>query len=276
MIKLATSPLMLSLLIIGMLVTAFGIFTILEDHVKRWKLRERLSRRSKSGPDRFEKVKGATRSPSIVYFRKNIFWLMIGSAVGLLLVNFKPFHDWSIGIRLLLFVMALYVFYRIPHMRAEQAAKMRKNDIERDLPSIIDLLIIMLDAGATFDDALLRLVEDRRFPDQPIKQELKRLASELSISTNRQSAFEKFSSSIAINDLRLFCSVLVQSEIYGTPVSRGLRGLAHDIRERQYLAVEASGGTLGPKLTLPMTLFFLPLIFIVVLAPTVIRAFHLP
>lgn len=274
MISHATSPLIVTILIAGVMFLLYALIGFAEQSLNR----HRILRRLKVGrySDRVQQFKAGKPFASIINQRGSILWLLVGGLAGLVIINLKPFSEWSIGIRLAVLIMALYVFYRFPHLRAEQAIKIRRREIERDLPAIIDLLIIMMDAGATFDGAILRLVEDRRFPDRPIKQELKRLAYELSISPDRQSAFEKFSLSIAANDMRLFCSVLVQSEIYGTPVSRGLRGLAHDIRERHYHAVEATGGALGPKLTLPMTLFFLPLIFIVVLAPTVIRAFHLP
>lgn len=209
------------------------------------------------------------------FLQTNLLYLAAGGGLGLTLTHIEPMISWPAGLRLAIIGCALYLGYRFPRMRAEKQRIRYSKEIERDLPAITDLMIVMLDSGASFDEAVSRLVKDTRFPQRPIHQELKRLSYELSMSPDRRTAFEKFSALADVNDLRLFSTVLVQSEMFGTPISRGLRGLAHDMRERQLHMIETQGGKLGPKLTIPMTVFFLPLIFIVVLAPTIIRVFRL-
>lgn len=194
---------------------------------------------------------------------------------GLVLANLAPVNQWGVGPRLAVIIVALYIGYRFPSMQRDRQLARHRAEIERDLPAMIDLLVVMLEAGSTFDDAVLRLVNDPRFPDSAIKTELARLMAELAITPQRHVAFQKFASSAALNDLRLFSSVLVQSEIFGTPISKGLQSLAYEMRERFSHEVEAKGSALGPKLAIPMTVFFLPLIFIVVLTPSIIRALRL-
>ncbi len=238
---------------------------------KRQMMRKTLGTRTTSDPSCSPSPKAGQvlRSATLIY-------LAAGGCVGLALAHMEPMVNWSPGLRLALIGCAIYLGYRFPRMQAEKQRVRYRKAIERDLPAMTDLLIVMLDSGASFDEAISRLVKDNRFPQRPIHQELKRLAYELSISPDRRTAFEKFASLADVNDLRLFSTVLVQSEMFGTPISRGLRGLAYDMRERQLHMIEAQGGKLGPKLTIPMTVFFLPLIFIVVLAPTIIRVFQLP
>lgn len=238
---------------------------------KRHVLRKIMDAGTTSEPLRTSQTKTLRSFRSI-----NLLALAAGGSVGLALAHIEPMINWPTGLRLAIILCALYLGYRFPRMQAEKQKIRYRKDIERDLPAMTDLLIVMLDSGASFDEAVSRLVKDNRFPQRPIHQELKRLAYELAISPDRRTAFEKFAALADVNDLRLFSTVLVQSEMFGTPISRGLRGLAYDMRERQLHRIEAQGGKLGPKLTIPMTVFFLPLIFIVVLAPTIIRAFRLP
>jgi tight adherence protein C len=199
----------------------------------------------------------------------------VASGVGSILILLDPIINWDLKLRGLIVLGFAYLGFRIPIMQEESVRKRRRADIEDDFSGVIDLLVIMLDSGTTLDEALSRFLTDKHFPDRPIKQELAQLAHELAISPNRQKAFEKFAETTQLDILRLFNSVLIQSELYGTPASRGLRGLAIELRQKQYNALEAKSSSLGPKLTIPMTLFFMPLIFIVVLAPTLIRAFKL-
>lgn len=207
---------------------------------------------------------------------QNVIPVLVMALAGVALVHLAPMREWSAGPRIGIVMAAVYLGLRIPAMGRERRLAQYRAEVERDLPAMIDLLVVMLDAGSTFDDAMSRLVDDPHFPNGAIKQELARLTAELAITPQRYVAYQKFASATALNDLRLFVSVLVQSENFGTPVSKGLQSLAFEMRERLSNAVEAKGSALGPKLAVPMTIFFLPLIFIVVLTPTIIRAFHLP
>jgi tight adherence protein C len=206
---------------------------------------------------------------------ETVFPVLLMGIFGIALANLAPVNQWGPGARVTVIIAALYVGYRIPFMRRDKLLAQYRAEIERDLPAMIDLLVVMLEAGSTFDDAVSRLVNDPRFPDSAIKQELARLMAELAITPHRHVAFQKFGASTALNDLRLFSSVLVQSENFGTPISKGLQSLAFEIRERLSHEVEAKGSALGPKLAIPMTVFFLPLIFIVVLTPSIIRSLRL-
>lgn len=204
-----------------------------------------------------------------------LLYIGLGALLGGVVASSEPIANWDVGIRGLVVSLFIFLGYRFPSLRNEAMQKKHQAQIDDDFPNVLDILIIMLDAGASFDEALSRFLSDKLFKDRPIKRELARLANELQVTPNRQSAFQKFSYSSKLQNLRLFSSVLIQSEIYGTPISKGLRGLVVEMRQKQFSEIEAKSGALGPKLAIPMTLFFLPLIFIVVLAPTLIRAFKL-
>ena len=66
-------------------------------------------------------------------------------------------------------------------------------------------------------------------------------------------------------------TALIQAERYGTPVSQALRVMAKENRERRMLEAEKKAAALPPKLTVPMIIFFLPVLFVVIMGPAVIR-----
>jgi tight adherence protein C len=188
----------------------------------------------------------------------------------------EPAKSWSVFIQGFLILAFTYFGYRAPSFEVESKKKQNRAMIEDDLPSVLDLLVVMMDSGANFDTALSRLLSEKHFENRPIKAELVTLATELSLTPNREAAFRKLAYATQIDNFRLFTSTLIQSELYGTPVSTGLRALAFDIRQKKFHQIETKSGAIGPKLTIPMTLFFLPAIFIVVLAPTLIKVLKLP
>lgn len=266
----------LAFMFIGMSLAISSFVPLMRAHRLRQSIRGKIfdvpQNRSDNAARSYEKrnswIHSALRAKAIIP-------ILLMGGFGIALVNLAPVNQWGVGPRLAVIIAALFIGYRIPAMQRDRQLARHRAEIERDLPAMIDLLVVMLEAGATFDDAVSRLVNDQRYPDSAIKHELARLMAELAITPQRQVAFQKFASSAALNDLRLFASVLVQSENFGTPISKGLQSLAYDMRERFSHEVEAKGSALGPKLAIPMTLFFLPLIFIVVLTPSIIRALRL-
>jgi tight adherence protein C len=66
-------------------------------------------------------------------------------------------------------------------------------------------------------------------------------------------------------------TTLQQSEKYGTPVAVGLRVLAKESRDSRLALAEKKAAALPPKLTVPMILFFLPVLFIIIGGPTGIQ-----
>ena len=69
-------------------------------------------------------------------------------------------------------------------------------------------------------------------------------------------------------------TALIQAERYGTPVGQALRVMAKENREHRMLEAEKKAAALPPKLTVPMIIFFLPVLFVVILGPAVIQVMH--
>ncbi len=108
-----------------------------------------------------------------------------------------------------------------------------------------------------------------------LAEELTLTTAELSYLPNRRQAYENLGQRIGLEGVRSVCLALQQSERYGTPLGATMRVLAQENRDARMSEAEKKAASLPPKLTVPMILFFLPVLFIVILGPAVIRVMAL-
>ena len=91
---------------------------------------------------------------------------------------------------------------------------------------------------------------------------------------SRRSAYENLGLRTGIDSVRQITTVLIQAERYGTPLGTALRIVAQESRDHRMMLAEKKAAALPPKLTVPMILFFLPLLFAVILTPAIIQLNH--
>jgi len=101
------------------------------------------------------------------------------------------------------------------------------------------------------------------------------LTAELSYLPDRRQAYENLARRVDLDSVRSVCLALQQAERYGTPLATALRVLAQENRDMRMSAAEKKAAGLPPKLTVPMILFFLPVLFIVILGPAAIKVIWL-
>ena len=97
--------------------------------------------------------------------------------------------------------------------------------------------------------------------------------AELSYLPDRQQAYENFGERVGLDAVRQIVMVLVQAERVGTPLAAALRTVSQETRHRRLLEAEKKAASLPPKLTVPMMVFFLPCIFVILLAPALMNVF---
>ena len=89
----------------------------------------------------------------------------------------------------------------------------------------------------------------------------------------RRQAYENLSQRTGIDGVKAVCTALIQAERYGTPLAQALRVLGQEIRDMRMSEAEKKAAALPPKLTVPMIVFFLPVLFVVILGPAIIQVF---
>ena len=109
----------------------------------------------------------------------------------------------------------------------------------------------------------------------PLAEELTLTTAELSYLPDRRAAYENLSRRTGLDTVKAVTTALVQAERYGTPLGQALRVLAQESRDIRMNEAEKKAAALPPKLTVPMILFFLPVLFVVILTPAIIQVMNL-
>jgi len=104
-----------------------------------------------------------------------------------------------------------------------------------------------------------------------LAEELTLTTAELSYLPDRRAAYENLGKRTALEGVKSVCMALQQAERYGTPLAGALRVMAQENRDMRMSEAEKKAAGLPPKLTVPMILFFLPVLFVVILGPAAIK-----
>ena len=136
-----------------------------------------------------------------------------------------------------------------------------------------DLMLICVESGMGVEPALQRVAQEIGSASVPLAEELTLTMAELSYLQDRRKAYENLAKRVPLPTVKSVVTSLVQSERYGTPLGTALRVLAQENRDSRMTEAERRAAALPPKLTVPMISFFLPVIFVIIMAPIIIKLF---
>jgi pilus assembly protein TadC len=149
-----------------------------------------------------------------------------------------------------------------------RAARRRKvEQIEQDLPLLLDLLATLAQAGMGFDAAIARVLESENAP-RPLNAELRVYQRDTLAGISRTQALRNLAQRLEVTSVTVFISALVQAEQVGAALSETLSRQAEDLRERRKLQALLLAQALPAKLVFPLVACFLPGIFVTTLGPT--------
>jgi tight adherence protein C len=147
----------------------------------------------------------------------------------------------------------------------------RQKSIRRAWPDALDLLLICVESGMGVESAFRKVSEEIGAQSVALAEELSLTTAELSYLQDRRKAYENLAARTGLDQVRGVVTSLLQAEKYGTPVGQSLRVLAQENRDMRMMEAEKRAAALPPKLTVPMILFFLPVLFAVIITPAAIQ-----
>jgi tight adherence protein C len=174
-------------------------------------------------------------------------------------------------VKLGLTVGAAWLGMRLPELFLKNMISRRQLSIRRAFPDALDLLLICVESGMSVDTAFRKVSEEIGSQSVPLAEELTLATAELAYLQERRQAYDNLAARTNMDTVRSVCTALVQAERYGTPMGQALRVLAQENRDMRMSDAEKKAAGLPPKLTVPMILFFLPVLFVVILGPAAIR-----
>ena len=170
---------------------------------------------------------------------------------------------------------AAYFGMLSPNLFLRNKIGRRQLSIKRAFPDALDLLLICIESGMSVEAAFHKVSEEIGSQSIPLAEELTLTTAELSYLPDRRQAYDNLAQRTGLEGVKSVCLALQQAERYGTPLGATMRVLSQESCDSRMAEAEKQAAALPPKLTVPMILFFLPVLFVVILGPAAIRVMGL-
>jgi tight adherence protein C len=180
------------------------------------------------------------------------------------------FMDDSFIMKILVSVAAVYAGIKLPELFLGNQISKRQASIRRAFPDALDLTLICVESGMSTEAAFRKVALEIGMQSIPLAEELTLATAELSYLSDRRQAYENLGTRTGLDGVKSVATALIQAERYGTPIATALRVLSQEFRDQRMNEAEKKAAALPPKLTVPMILFFLPVLFVVILGPPLI------
>ncbi len=174
-----------------------------------------------------------------------------------------PVHQ-IVGFSLYAFALGLY----LPFFILNRKIKSRRRSMVRDLPDVLDLLTVSVEAGLGFDGALHKLSEKMK---GALVEEFSRLLNEIRVGVPRRNALVAMAGRCNLEDVSVFTTSLVQADQLGVGIGNVLRVQSAAMREKRRQRAQAAAMKAPVKMLLPLVMFIFPTIFVILLGPAVIQ-----
>ncbi len=168
-------------------------------------------------------------------------------------------------------ILVAYVGFYAPNLYVRNRIQKRQASIKRAWPDALDLLLICVESGMSAEAAFRKVSEEIGAQSVQLAEELVLTTAELSYLPDRRMAYENLAARTGLDGVKAVVMALIQAERYGTPLGQSLRVMAQENRDIRMNEAEKKAAALPPKLTVPMILFFLPVLFGVILGPAAIE-----
>ncbi len=202
------------------------------------------------------------------FFRFSMPFVFLAIAAFYLFV----FNDFGqpVMFRLSMVMIAAVIGFYAPNIYLANRISKRRTSIMQAFPDALDLLLICVEAGMSIEAAITKVSQEIGGSSIDLAEELTLLSAELSYLPDRRLAYEGLAKRTNHPGVKSVATAMTQAETYGTPLGSALRTMAKENREMRLSAAEKKAAALPAKLTVPMILFFLPVLFIVILTPAII------
>ncbi|WP_412103617.1 type II secretion system F family protein [Stappia stellulata] len=175
-------------------------------------------------------------------------------------------------VKVLIASVVAFIGYYAPDLYLKNRIQNRQLSINRAWPDALDLMLICVESGMSIEVAFRKVSEEIGVQSIALAEELTLTNAELSYLGERRLAYENLAKRTGLEGVKNVSLALIQAERYGTPVSQALRVMADENRAQRMQAAEKKAAALPPKLTVPMIVFFLPVLLAVIIGPVIIQA----
>lgn len=161
--------------------------------------------------------------------------------------------------------------YYLPEWWLRSRTTERKRVLLAEMPDVLDLLVVCVEAGMGLDQAIERVAREVAVSAPQMSQELLLLNLELRAGKERHSALRGLSLRMGLDDVDALVTLLIQADSFGTSVATTLRVYSETMRTKRFQRAEETAAKLPVKLLFPLVLFILPALFVVIIGPAALQ-----
>lgn len=199
-------------------------------------------------------------------------WINLEAGVSLIYLIFVIIFSFAFNLgfsnTFVFVLLGCAVVFLLPILLLNQKAVERKTKLLKDLPDVLDLLTVSVEAGLGFDGALAKVVE--KMPG-PLGHEFGNVLQEVKMGRQRKDALRGFCDRVNIPDLTAFASAVIQAEQLGVSIGKILRIQSEQMRMKRRQRAQEKAMKAPIKMMIPMVIFIFPTIFGVLLGPAIIK-----
>jgi len=203
----------------------------------------------------------------------NIFYgmkVLVPLALTVLVTMTKAYeYGWFV-----VYALSLGLGFLIPDFWLGNRIANRQLKVRLGLPEALDLMVICIEAGLGVDQAVQRVAEELRMSQPVISDEFRLVNLEQRAGRARADAWRHLAERTDVDSVRALCSLLIQTDQFGTSVSKALRIHSDTLRTQRRQRAEEQAAKTAVKLVFPLVFFIFPSLFVVVLAPALITLFE--
>lgn len=149
--------------------------------------------------------------------------------------------------------------------------KTRQRDISVDLPDMVDMLALSVEAGLDFLAGVKRISETQTEAKSPLVQELRYMYQNIKLGMSTEEALATMANRVDIPEMHSFTAILIQAQKMGSPITQVLKSQAERMRQQRFMKAERLGAAAAQKLLIPMMLCIFPILFLVIFSPYVLK-----
>jgi tight adherence protein C len=217
--------------------------------------------------------RGPQAEIAFLFFRLVMPLLFIVLALFYVIVLDDP--ETSFALKAAIVIGASYAGMKAPELFLGNTISKRQLSMRLAFPDALDLMLICVESGMSIEHAFRKVGQEIGVQSIALAEEFALATAELSYLPDRRTAYLNLAERTGLDNVRQIATVLIQAEKYGTPLGHALRVTAQESREMRMMEAEKRAAALPPKLTVPMIVFFLPVLMVVVLAPAIIQVLAL-
>lgn len=242
----------------------------MQDMVDRFDLRSTFDNDEIRDTLKMAGLRGQAPLVAYMFFRLVMPFVMIIAALLYLFV-LVPGLSYPPIVKLVISLGCGFLGFYLPNVFLQNLIQKRQLSIKQAFPDALDMLLICVQSGMSVEAAFGKVSREVGAQSMELAEELSLTTAELSYLPERRAAYENLGKRTGLPGIKAVATALIQAERYGTPVGTALRVMAKENRDMRMQEAEKKAAGLPPKLTVPMIIFFLPVLFLVIMGPAVIQ-----